>query len=88
MSNSKIATAITAGLRAILLYIRPAESVEKIAAQLHATHGRLLDARERHNAEAKAAEEKAAVMIRKAISMRAEAGRAHRVASRLNDLLS
>lgn len=26
MSNSKVATAITAGLRAILLYIRPAES--------------------------------------------------------------
>ncbi|WP_408953198.1 hypothetical protein [Lysobacter sp. Hz 25] len=88
MSNPKIAATIAAGFRAILLYIRPAESVEAIAAQLHATHGRLLDARERYNAEAKVAEEKAAQMIRAAVNKRSEAGRAHRVASRLNDLLS
>ncbi len=79
---------LTAIATSILLFIRPAPKVEDIVAQLESTHGRLMDARERQNAEAKRAEEKAAVLIRKAIAHRAEAGRAHRVGGRLSDLLS
>lgn len=79
---------LNVAIAAILLYVRPAPSVASITSQLDATYQRLLDARERHNAEAKAAEEKATVLIRQAIASRAEAGRAHRVAARVNDLIS
>jgi hypothetical protein len=82
--NASFATVVSA----LMLYLRPAPSVVSITAQFDKTYQQLLDARERHNAEAKAAEEAATKLIRKAIASRAEAGRAHRVAGRVNELIS
>jgi len=72
---------------AILLYIRPAQSVASITASLESTLGKLETAKERHDAAAQRDEEKAVELIRKAIAKRAEAKRAARVAANLGELL-
>lgn len=86
--TARIAATFNTAVSALMLYLRPAPSVASITAQFEKTKADLLEARNRHNAEAKAAEEAATKLIRKAINSRAEAGRAHRVADRVGELLS
>lgn len=86
--TDRLTASFTSIASALMLYLRPAPSVASITAQFEKTYQQLLDARNRHNAEAKAAEEAATKLIRKAINSRAEAGRAHRVAGRVSELIS
>jgi hypothetical protein len=86
--TARLSSAFDTAAAALMLYLRPAPRVSYITLQFEKTYQQLLDARERHNAQAKAAEERATKLIRQAIASRAEAGRAHRVAARVKDLVS